>query len=241
MNTSRENSMTAMTAAFQRAGYRDPRLRLREIATEILASGRGFIAASAALLDAVRGDPALMWAMMEGQREKIALDYLRSVQEAQKESRDAAKAPVAVVEALPRSRPTNDGEAGQSSSISQRVLARPPSPVRSGEGLPTDGSRHRVALSAATPGRTKRGLASIQSVQPTMALCVLDTFRINGKPIGDNTPEEALPVAEHRETDARVIRMLCHGVPPNQRIREHINPQEAERRERLAREAPHAA
>lgn len=51
-------------------------------------------------------------------------------------------------------------------------------------------------------------------------LSKLDTFLVNGSPVGDLTPEEAMGWAESRERDARFIRLLTQGLPPGRPIRD---------------------
>ena len=56
----------------------------------------------------------------------------------------------------------------------------------------------------------------------------LDTFKINGRPIGDCTPEEALAWRDSRSRDNRFVDMLVQGCPPNLPIRRFVKPDEAE-------------
>jgi hypothetical protein len=50
-------------------------------------------------------------------------------------------------------------------------------------------------------------------------LSKLDSFMVNGQPIGDLTPEEANGWAGSRERDASFVRMLTAGLPPGRPIR----------------------
>lgn len=84
------------------------------------------------------------------------------------------------------------------------------------------------------------GRASSPSAQPTEAakeaarvaaahvLSKLDTFRVNGKPLGDCTPEEALSWRAARVRDSRFVWLICAGIPAGHRIRDFIKPEDAE-------------
>lgn len=56
----------------------------------------------------------------------------------------------------------------------------------------------------------------------------LDTFKINNRPIGDCTPEEALAWRDSRARDNRFVDLLVNGLPPNLPIRQFIGAGEAE-------------
>lgn len=58
-------------------------------------------------------------------------------------------------------------------------------------------------------------------------LSLLDTFKANGKPIGELTPEEANKWAGSRERDARFVRMLTANLPPDQPIKKYRTPEDA--------------
>jgi hypothetical protein len=66
----------------------------------------------------------------------------------------------------------------------------------------------------------------------------LNDFKVNGEPIGDLTPETVLVKADLYERDARFMRLIASGVPPQSRIRDFITPEEAEQRWKMAQEAP---
>lgn len=71
------------------------------------------------------------------------------------------------------------------------------------------------------PGRADRARATQAVLAKTMVkLSKLDTFTVNGMPVGDCTPEEAEGWASARECDARFIRMLIQPCPPGRPIRE---------------------
>jgi hypothetical protein len=66
----------------------------------------------------------------------------------------------------------------------------------------------------------------------------LDSFLVNGEPIGDLTPETVLARADLHERDARFMRLIASGVPLGHRIREFVTPQEAAERWQMAHEPP---
>ena len=55
----------------------------------------------------------------------------------------------------------------------------------------------------------------------------LDTFLVNGKPIGDCRVEEVDSSVASREADIRFMRELTHGLPPTVIIREHRTEEDA--------------
>lgn len=56
----------------------------------------------------------------------------------------------------------------------------------------------------------------------------LDTFKINGRPIGDCTPTEASGWSDTKKREMRFIYLVTSGLPPNLPIRQFIRPDEAE-------------
>jgi len=65
-------------------------------------------------------------------------------------------------------------------------------------------------------------------VKTALRLSKLDTFLCNGRPVGDMTPEEAEKWAGSRDRQAKFIRLLIAGLPPNRPIRESIAGEEAD-------------
>ena len=66
----------------------------------------------------------------------------------------------------------------------------------------------------------------------------LNTFLVNGEPIGDLTPETVLARADLHLRDARFMRLLASGVPHGHRIRDFVTEEEAAERWKMAQEAP---
>jgi len=82
---------------------------------------------------------------------------------------------------------------------------------------PTDKAKEAAAQQV-RERRVDRITAVLQKT--AVKLSKLDTFLVNGSPIGDLTPEEALGWAESRERDARFVRLLTQGLPPGRPIRD---------------------
>lgn len=60
---------------------------------------------------------------------------------------------------------------------------------------------------------------AMDAVAAVARLSLLDTFTVNGKPIGDLTASEANRWASSRERDARFVRLLTANLPPDAPIR----------------------
>ena len=67
------------------------------------------------------------------------------------------------------------------------------------------------------------------AVARVASLSILDTFIINGQPIGDVTSLEAIQWASARRRDAKFALMLASGLPQDDPIRKHRTAEEAER------------
>lgn len=91
---------------------------------------------------------------------------------------------------------------------------------------------------AARPARkSSAGIAAIAAVAQAS---LLDTFRINGRPIGDLTAIEATQWAAARERDARFVRMLTANLPADAPIRKFRTADDAAAIFAQAEEAEHA-
>lgn len=203
--------MNALATAFQDAGYVSPRDRLH-----------------AALLQAARLSDA-EWAAARGagndpeadrnQRRllQVATDALKS----SPRNWDGAKD--AVYQAV-RNDPALLWElfAPYRSQAVQVLLAEAGAKLRELEAP-------RVAGLSAAPGHGKDGDHSsrarrdlherMAAVAAVARLSLLDTFKANGKPIGDLTPAEAIKWAAARERDVRFVRLLTANLPSDAPIR----------------------
>jgi hypothetical protein len=82
--------------------------------------------------------------------------------------------------------------------------------------------------------------SGMDAVARVARLSLLDTFKINGRSIGDCTPEEAIRWAGARERDAAFVRMLTANLPAGRPIREFRRPEDTQELYDRAR-ADHAA
>jgi len=196
------NAQTSMAAAFAKVGYDDPRAQLAAIADEALAMHpRTLDAARAEVLRRVSGDAMLLWAMFErwhGPAADMLLQAAAARRRAKSEANDEANASV---------------EPPPSSGVNRVANTASPTPQRVG------------SLLASGPSSTARDDARSAVAR---VLSQLDRLRINGRMIGDCTPEEAMGWRAKRVTETRFIWMLCSGLPPGRPIRDFIRPAEAD-------------
>lgn len=82
--------------------------------------------------------------------------------------------------------------------------------------------------------------SGMDAVARVARLSLLDTFKINGRSIGDCTPEEAIRWAGARERDAAFVRMLTANLPAGRPIRDFRRPEDTQELYDRAR-ANHAA
>ncbi len=74
----------------------------------------------------------------------------------------------------------------------------------------------QVTTAPAAPRSPSAGLAAVAAVTRQS---LIDTFQLNGRPIGDATSREALSWAGARERDARFVRLLTANLPLDLPIR----------------------
>ncbi len=79
-----------------------------------------------------------------------------------------------------------------------------------------------------------RNAESIAAAAVVVTKSLLDTFQVNGQPIGDLTAREVLASAETDARNARFKTMLCTGLPPKGKLRDYLKPADADRAWRLA-------
>jgi hypothetical protein len=107
-------------------------------------------------------------------------------------------------------------------------------PGQRGAGHTLGGDHH----AAARP--TRISLDAISAVSRTAAASLLDTFQVNGMPLGDVTAREASKWAGARARDARFVRLMAENLPPNDPIRKWRTPEDATAAYALARETADA-
>lgn len=83
--------------------------------------------------------------------------------------------------------------------------------------------------------------AAINAVSGAAAASLLDTFRVNGQPLGDVTAREASKWAGARARDARFVRLMAENLPPDDPIRKWRTAEDATAAYALARETADAA
>lgn len=82
---------------------------------------------------------------------------------------------------------------------------------------------------------------AIRAVSGTAAASLLDTFQVNGMPLGDVTAREASKWAGARARDARFVRLMAENLPPDDPIRKWRTAEDATAAYALARETADAA
>ena len=193
---------TAIAEAFEKVGFRSTQERLDDIADAALdLHPRTLDAARAYVLREVNGDAALLWTLFLRWHGPAA-DMLLQACAARRRSKAEAS----------RRADTNPGmPPGSGATEGQTTRSAPPQPT---------GDRNVAGPSYAAREEARRAVAGVISK--------LDTFKINGRPIGDCTPEEAMGWRAARVRDARFVYLLAVNLPPGRPIREFIRPEEAE-------------
>jgi hypothetical protein len=195
-------SQSAIAAAFTAAGYRSTRERLDEIADAALAEHpRTLDAARAYVLRTVMNDAVLLWTMFERWHGPAADMLLQAAA-----ARRRAKSEAIIDAKTTGSAPPSSGANGVRSTIGE-------SPQRAGS----------IAAAGPSPAAREEARSAVARV-----ISKLDTFKINGRPIGDCTPEEAMGWRAARVRDARFVYLLASNLPPGRPIRDFIRPEEAE-------------
>ena len=193
-------SATQMEAAFKQAGYVRPTDLLMQAARDaIKASPRNWDGAKDVLYQRVRGDAALLWEMFAPYRVEAVQKLLS---QAQAELRELEPSVIRAVPSAP----------GQFHPDNQSAPARRANDVQSSEGR-----GQRIGGYQTTNAPSSR--SGMDAVAAVARLSLLDTFKVNGRSIGDLTVEEAVRWAGARERDARFVRLLTANLPANTPIR----------------------
>ncbi len=190
--------MTALADALTAAGFQTPMDRLRQEAKDaIRSSPRNWDGAKDALYGKIRNDAGLLWELFAPYRSQ-AVQLLLT--QAAAEVREEERPYVVARDGVGGGRkPEADGERG------------------------VGHTKNDTHGPSARPSRS-HGMDAVASVA---RLTLLDTFRVNGRAIGDLTPEEANAWAGSRERDARFVRLLTANLPPGHIIREFRTGDEA--------------
>lgn len=201
-----EPNTTTMGRALQGAGYVPPPPppdELKRIAREVVkASGGKYDVAKDLFFNRVRQDARLLWEMFTPYRAEAVRPYLT---DAADELRQAAR-PLRDIKA-------NGGALGHPLDDNQKTAAQrtPPAPI------PIRPSAARVSPQAA-----------MRAVSDATRKSLLDTFLVNGQPIGDLTAGEARGWSNSRARDVRFVRLMVSGLEPNVVIRKARSPKETQ-------------
>ena len=231
--------MSALAEAFRAAGYQEPRVRLEHLAGEIVV-----------MTPAQRaGYNGINWTAEQDRLQRRIMQVAREAIQANPKNWDGAKdAFYAKVRkdadllwellAPYRAQAAQFWLTQAASEIhaQNRMMADLP---KSGGGQCADGNRASNAPADETGGQAHGGNQSACAPRPSAAagaaaianvtrLSLLDTFKVNGQPIGDVTPVEANRWASSRERDARFVRMLTQNLPPDQPIKKYRTPDDAQ-------------
>lgn len=196
----------------------------------------------------LRGE--LTWRLIEDHAPHVLTDAIDALLRRAAEVRSAGQRGKIPVRAYERSRP---GEGASAQAMP--VTAAPPCETAAGGGHCARDTQVRIAPAGSTVSATKAAVgggharhdaqnrsapslktmadkqaAATQGRAATIArLSMLDKFKVNGQPIGDLTPVEAVAWAASRERDVRFVKLLTAGVPEDRRIRDHVRPDEADK------------
>jgi len=129
-------------------------------------------------------------------------------------------------------------QTAQALTIEKRY-AHPGRENRKTSGVSANGNAQRINANQAPHGipvaqnkpRVSLGIAA--GVARSLKLSILDTFRLNGVPIGDCTGEEIATWADNNDKQSRIARAIGQGVPPTMKARDVLTADEAERRARI--------
>jgi hypothetical protein len=147
---------------------------------------------------------------------------------------------------VPPARPSSPlGEVGgHSKSALSAVLAVPPSspPSRGGEGLRAHDAHKAAATPVREPSAAQR--AAALSVARSIAVTVLDTYRIDGIALGEWTVAEALRASKTKTMHGFILRectRMVANAPSGAKLKTIVKPHEAQRIIQRAAEASDAA
>jgi hypothetical protein len=233
--------VTAIAQALQAAGYAPAAIRLQRIAEAVMAaplppeeasasaanptaaqrlseiamaaiqaSNRNWTAARNEFMRRVQDDPELLWELFAPYRYQAVQAQLTAAAETLRR-----------IEKL-REVPRSGGGGGRASHGDQ---ARPAPAASRSWDRPRQGSggghlplANPLAAAPVTPRHPAAGLSAVAAVTRQS---IIDTFQLNGRPIGDATPREARAWAGARERDARFVRLLTANLPEDQPIRRY--------------------
>lgn len=101
----------------------------------------------------------------------------------------------------------------------QKALTEAAAELREAERPQMVGAGQKICDGRDTSAPPNDIKPAMQAVAAVAQQSLLNTFRVNGKPIGDLTPREVNRWAASRERDARFVRLLTQNLPPDEPIR----------------------
>ncbi len=105
----------------------------------------------------------------------------------------------------------------------QRVISRVAHSTRAGNQSLDVTQKHR------NPGSGAASRNAMAAVGKIASLSILDTFIVNGQPIGDVTSREAKAWAVSRRRDARFVDLLTANLPLDGKIRVYRRPKDSQK------------
>ena len=186
-----------------------PSSRLDAICRQAVRNNPGnFYLAKQHVINAVRGDAELLLELFAPFRE-MALQRALS-------AAVAADRHVAPAVAHDAAKPVAASGSGLFGHANPGSLARP---TAASPNRPISFPRHPTP--AVRPTYRAPSPAAMGAVVATVRRSLLDTFVINGQPIGDVTAREASAWASSKERDSKFVRLLVENLPPDQPIRKY--------------------
>ena len=233
--------MTALSQAFEAAGYRKPEDRLARALQKAAEAPGGWDARMDALAAAIRGDAEVLWLAFAPVRKARLQDMLADAarEKREREAREQRLREVATQ--------VGGGQRHVGNHLQHAALDTTGLHGELIEPKRVD-LKHRLAGAVLSERahevlREKRqaGLeVALASRQDVARRTLLDTFLIDGTPIGQATAGYARKWAKERGQQFHFVTLLTNGLQPDMVIGQHIKPDEAERCMRRAGELAHA-
>lgn len=215
--------MSALKAAFERAGVVDPSQRLRDLANATLAEFPRDWLSNESVAAVAATDP------LYPKLKEIAVQAVKANRRNWDGAKDAVfkavRGDAALLWAL--------FEPYRNVAV-QKLLTEASTEVIKTERetlREVGGSSHVAAggpIPVAAPTNSHAIRQGMNAVAQVARLSMLDTFKVNGTPIGDITAQEANGWAASRERDVRFVRLLTQNLPPDKPIREFVRADEAD-------------
>lgn len=190
---------TAATLSLDHDTNETQKRRLAKMATQALKSSpRSWDGAKDAFFKLIRSDADLLWELFAPYRAQAIqplLTYAASELRELERAQDNVRAPA---------------KSGHAADDGQMNIARHEG--KGGGGHGNDDSHKRTA----NPSRS-----GMDAVAAVTRLSLLDTFKVNGMPIGDATAAEAIQWARSQQRNVRFVQLLTANLPRDQPIRNY--------------------